>query len=60
MMWIVMLWLSIADILKTIKMHKLEDELEDVKEDLISVVKQTENHLNKFNEKIYKMEKGEK
>lgn len=57
---VLVLCLAISDIFKTNKIHELEDKVDDLEEELISVVKQTEGHLNQMNEKIYKIGKGEK
>lgn len=57
---VLVLCLAVSDIFKTYKINELEDEVEGLKEELISVVKQTEGHLNQMNEKIYKIGKGEK
>ena len=52
---VLVLCLAVSDIFKTYKINGLEDEVEGLKEELISVVKQTEGHLNQMNEKIYKI-----
>ena len=57
---VLVLCLAVSDIFKTYKINELEDEVEGLKDELISVVKQTEGHLNQMNEKIYKIGKGEK
>lgn len=57
---VLVLCLAISDIFKTSKIHELEDELEGVRDEIVSITKQVENHLNKMNDKIYQIEKEKK
>ena len=57
---ILVLCLAISDIFKTNKIHELEDDLEDMRDEIVSITKQVENHLNKINERVSNLEKGDK
>lgn len=57
---ILVLCLAVSDIFKTNKIHELEDDLEGMRDEIVSITKQVENHLNKINERVSNLEKGDK
>ena len=57
---VLVLCLAISDIFKTTKIHELEDDLEGMRDEVVSITKQVENHLNKINERVSNLEKGDK